>query len=303
VILAGSGVSMLRFYVSRLEPTSNATFTSRSGYWPGLREFHPPHWIVTSHRAAHCLCLESHDREMKGTPEMTDMTRRKAMTILAITAAGGAILPRSALAQTDRLITGADVCVITPETTEGPFYFDPALVRADITEGRPGLPVRLRLQVVDEACFPIRDARVDVWHCDAEGAYSGYDNKDPRETFMRGTQLTGLDGVAEFATIYPGWYPGRTPHIHFKVFLDETTLLTGQLFFPDDVSDQVYASAAPYKARTGGRTVNSTDGIAARAGTASVAEVSAIANGYDVAMIISVDPGTDGAMSFPLTNG
>lgn len=253
-------------------------------------------------------------------PEMAEISRRKAMTMLAVTAVGGAMMPRSALAQSAALITGADVCVITPEVTEGPFYFDPALVRPDITEGRPGLPVRLRLQVVDQACTPIANARVDVWHCDAEGNYSGYDNKEPRETFMRGTQMTGADGVAEFSTVYPGWYRGRTTHIHFKVFLDETNVLTGQLFFPDEISEQIYAAVAPYNERSGRDTFNENDNIARQAGAASVGKISTIEEGYDVAMIVGVDPNhvsagfsggpggfgsgpADGAMSFPLTNG
>lgn len=252
---------------------------------------------------------------------MTELSRRRALSLLAVTAAGGALLPRSAFAQEADLITGADVCVITPEVTEGPYYFDPALVRADITEGRPGLPVRLRLQVVDASCAPIADARVDVWHCDATGVYSGYANQpggDLRgETFMRGTQMTDTKGVAEFATVYPGWYRGRTTHIHFKVFLDETNVLTGQIFFPDEVSETVYASVAPYNERGEARDMfNASDRIAQKAGEASIATLDPLGDGYDVALIVGVDPNAvsaggfsgpggpqDGAMSFPPTQG
>lgn len=225
---------------------------------------------------------------------MATVTRRQALSLLAVTAAGGVMLPRAAFAQDAPLITGADVCVITPETTEGPFYFDPALLRTDITEGRPGLPTRVRLQVVDAMCKPLADARVDIWHCDAEGLYSGYTRQlggtdTTGETFMRGTQVSGADGIVEFETIYPGWYPGRTPHIHFKVFLDETTLLTGQLFFPDEVSQQVYTTAAAYSARGGAQdTTNANDGIARRAGDASVAVVEELPEAYLVQLIIGV---------------
>ena len=69
------------------------------------------------------------------------------------------------------------------------------------------------------------------------------------QTFLRGTQFTGADGQARFATIYPGWYPGRTPHIHFKVLLDAKSLVTGQLYFPDDLSTRIYAGNAPYRER------------------------------------------------------
>jgi protocatechuate 3,4-dioxygenase beta subunit len=241
---------------------------------------------------------------------MPTITRREALSLLAVTVAGGVLVPRAAFAQQNQLLPGSDVCVITPETTEGPYYFDPALVRGDITEGRPGLPTRVRLQVVDESCQPLENARVDIWHCDAEGLYSGYTGQlggtdTSGEAFMRGTQFTAADGIAEFATVYPGWYPGRTPHIHFKVFLDETTLLTGQLFFPDDVSQRVYGSVAPYSARGGTQdTLNSDDGIARRAGEASVAAVEELPDAYLVQMIIGVEPlGAFGGMSFPSSSG
>jgi protocatechuate 3,4-dioxygenase beta subunit len=240
---------------------------------------------------------------------MTKMTRRQALSLLAVTT-GGALMSREAFAQTagasgGNLITGADVCVITPEVTEGPYYFDPALVRADITEGRPGLATTVRLQVVDDQCQPLENARVDIWHCDATGLYSGYANQTggadaTGETFMRGTQFTNAEGIVEFATVYPGWYRGRTTHIHFKVFLDETTLLTGQIFFPDEISEEVYASVAPYNERTGRDTFNENDNIARRAGAESVASVEQLPEAYLVQMIIGVEPlGEFGGMSAP----
>jgi protocatechuate 3,4-dioxygenase beta subunit len=182
------------------------------------------------------------------------------------------------------------------------------LVRADITEGRPGLATTVRLQVVDEQCRPLENARVDIWHCDAAGLYSGYPNQTggidaTGETFMRGTQFTDAEGIVEFATVYPGWYPGRTTHIHFKVFLDEATLLTGQLFFPDEVSEQVYASVAPYNQRTGRETFNSNDGIAGRAGEQAVATVEQLPEAYLVQLILGVEPiGEFGGMSFPASS-
>ena len=199
------------------------------------------------------------------------------------------MLPRGALAANPALITGADVCMLVPETTEGPFYFDPALVRRDITEGRPGLPTTLRLQVVDRECRPIPQARVDVWHTDAMGAYSGSDNAAgaARETFMRGTQVTGADGVAEFQTVYPGWYGGRTTHIHFKVILDQSREMTGQIFFPDEVSDRVYTSVEPYKQRGADRDrTNANDGIARQAGSAAIATVEEVPDAYVAALVI-----------------
>lgn len=237
------------------------------------------------------------------------LSRRRALALVAVTVAGGPLFAGRAYAEAigrpaDRLLAESDICVITPETTEGPFYFDPALERVDITEGRGGLPAEVRLQIVDESCTPLPGARVDLWHCDAEGKYSGYAGQpngvDTRgETFMRGTQFADADGVVRFETVYPGWYDGRTPHMHFKVLVDETTLLTGQLFFPDDVSDRVYA-APPYNERQGRRMTNDRDGIAQRAGKTAVAAVEDASDGVLVQLIIGVEPlDAFGGMSAP----
>ncbi|HYD39150.1 MAG TPA: intradiol ring-cleavage dioxygenase, partial [Allosphingosinicella sp.] len=149
----------------------------------------------------------------------------------------------AAAAAPGKLIAG-DTCPLTPRQTEGPFYFDPRLVRRDIREGRPGVPLRLRLQVVVAAdCAPVAGARVDIWHCDAAGAYSGYDSeRTAGQAWLRGTQIADAEGVVAFDTLYPGWYPGRAPHVHFKAWLPEGRgEVTSQLYFPDALSDAVYA--------------------------------------------------------------
>lgn len=146
-------------------------------------------------------------------------------------------------------------CTLTPEMTEGPFYFDADKVRSDIRDGREGTALRLALRVRDASCEPIPDAVVDIWHCDAVGTYS--QEGDP---FLRGVQVTNREGVAEFTTIYPGWYQGRTVHIHAKVHLDASTVLTTQLFFDDAVTDAVFA-AAPYDSRGDRDQRNDADGI------------------------------------------
>ena len=107
-------------------------------------------------------------------------------------------------------------CVLAPEQTEGPFYVDGERVRRDIREGRPGQKLLLRTTVVDAStCKPIKGAAVDVWHCDAGGVYSGVGGNTG--TFLRGIQRTDRNGLASFVTIFPGWYQGRTTHIHVKV--------------------------------------------------------------------------------------
>ena len=157
------------------------------------------------------------------------------------------------------------MCVLTPDSGEGPFYFDPELMRADIRDGRPGLALVARMQVVREGdCAPISDARVDVWHADALGFYSGYERQtgtgEPQQTsrgqtFLRGMQLTDSDGRVEFRTIYPSWYRGRTPHLHFKVWLGGDEVVASQAFFPDETSAFVYESFEPYREHVAKRRV------------------------------------------------
>ncbi|MGV8839158.1 MAG: intradiol ring-cleavage dioxygenase [Bauldia sp.] len=225
-------------------------------------------------------------------------SRRKALTMIAVTVAGGTMLPQRLFAQNANaslLLPGADVCVLVPEVTEGPYYFDPDLVRTDIAEGHEGLPLTVRLQVVDAACKPVENARVDIWHCDAAGLYSGYANQTggvdtTGQTFLRGTQFTDAVGLVNFTSIYPGWYQGRTTHIHFKVFLDETNVLTGQIFFPEALNDTVYATVPAYARSTTRDTLNANDGIAQQAGAASVATLTQDATQYVAALIVGIDP-------------
>lgn len=175
-------------------------------------------------------------------------------------------------------------------------YFDPRLERADITEGKAGIALNLRLQVIDAGCRPLAGARVDIWHCDAQGHYSGYpgqgDGQDvdtSGQSFLRGWQKTDDSGIVSFATIYPGWYRGRTTHIHFKVFPNDNSVMTGQLFFPDGLSEQIFTTVAPYTDRSGKRdTSNARDGIARRAGPLSQAALREVADAYQALMIVAV---------------
>jgi protocatechuate 3,4-dioxygenase beta subunit len=184
-----------------------------------------------------------------------------------------------------------DVCILTPEMTEGPYYVPDPLLRQDITEGKPGLPLRLRLGVVQmsgQTCTPLANAAVDIWHCDAQGYYSGVSSNVPgpdanpdlaaqaaSQVFLRGVQLTDENGIAEFETIYPGWYIGRTIHIHVKVHVGGEAAgdqyegghvaHTGQIFFDDAISDDVFATHEAYAGRPNEmRTRNTDDGILGR---------------------------------------
>jgi protocatechuate 3,4-dioxygenase beta subunit len=156
------------------------------------------------------------------------------------------------------LFDRAESCRLAPQTTEGPFYFDVDRIRSDIREDREGTELRLGVRVrAADSCTPIENAVVDVWHCDALGSYSGFEEARG-ETYCRGAQVTNSDGIAQFKTVYPGWYPGRTPHVHAKVHLDRTTVLTTQLYFTDDRTEIVYESE-PYASQPDRTDTNESD--------------------------------------------
>ena len=184
--------------------------------------------------------------------EDTRLSRRDSLLRLGGLLAGAATagawkVADSASAGPAGVASGAVSCVLAPEQTEGPYFLDDQRVRRDITEGRPGVPLTLRLAVVDAStCRPLRGAAVDVWHCDAAGVYSGVQGN--AGSFLRGIQRTDAKGVALFRTIYPGWYPGRTVHVHVKVSLGGNVVHTGQLYFSDAVTDAVYRRK-PYSRR------------------------------------------------------
>jgi len=157
----------------------------------------------------------------------------------------------------------ATTCVMTPAKTEGPFFVDERLnrsdVRADAATGtvRPGLPLTLRMQVFDAAadCAPVAGATVDIWHADASGAYSDVAQDGTRgQSWLRGYQTTDARGLVTFTTIYPGWYPGRAVHIHFKVRVATaaggTLEFTSQMFFTDGMNTRVCTTASPYAGRS-----------------------------------------------------
>jgi protocatechuate 3,4-dioxygenase beta subunit len=140
--------------------------------------------------------------------------------------------------------------VLTPQETAGPYPLDlhstPSFFRSDITEGKPGVPLTLTLTILHQTGAPLASARVDIWHCDKDGVYSGYQQPGANtvgQTFMRGIQLTDAGGEVTFKTVYPGWYAGRITHIHFQVYLNNGLVATSQLAFPADVTEAVYSSA------------------------------------------------------------
>ncbi len=164
--------------------------------------------------------------------------------------------------------------------TEGPYYIDGEAVRSDITEGKPGMPLRLDLTVVDaDTCQPVPGASVEVWHADATGNYSGFGSTSSNKTFLRGVQNADGNGTVTFHTLYPGWYQGRAVHIHLKAHRGGNEVHTTQLFFDEKVNDAVYATS-PYNTRSGPRTTNTQDDIYAGGGIRSTLDLAKTGDGY-----------------------
>ncbi|MCU0491188.1 MAG: intradiol ring-cleavage dioxygenase [Chloroflexaceae bacterium] len=210
----------------------------------------------------------------------------------------------AAVANTSVAASGAvPACVVRPEQAEGPYFVDDKLNRADIRADpasgsvKQGTPLLLTFnvsQVGSGGCAPLSGATVDIWHCDAAGVYS--DVQDPSfntvgQQWLRGYQTTDANGSASFTTIYPGWYPGRTVHIHFKIRATDAAGqvydFTSQLYFDDGVTDTVFAQA-PYNSR-GQRSVrNEGDGIYRRGGSQLLVTPTATAQGYAATFDIGV---------------
>ncbi len=187
-------------------------------------------------------------------------------------------------------------CIVRPAETEGPYFVDEKINRSDIrsdpSDGsvKGGIPLHIAFAVSrlsGGACEPFEDVIVDVWHCDALGVYS--DVTDPGfqttgKKFLRGYQVTDASGTARFTTIYPGWYQGRTVHIHFKIRSDAVSSsgleFTSQLYFDDALTDQVHAQA-PY-AQKGQRTLrNDGDNIYRNGGSQLLLQLSGdVQDGY-----------------------
>jgi protocatechuate 3,4-dioxygenase beta subunit len=226
--------------------------------------------------------------------------RREALAALGLAGVGAVLLGKPggiALGTPEAAAAGA--CSLDPEVTEGPYWIDNDLTRRDIREDRKGLLLKLRLTVVNAStCKAIKGADVEIWHADAAGLYSGFGSSPSQGTtnakrYLRGHQKSDANGRLSFLTIYPGWYRGRTPHIHVKVHVGGGTVHTGQLFFKDSTSDKVYATTS-YKSHGEPDTTNSEDSIYKQAG-GSAALVSlkrrsstSLAKGFNGSAVLAV---------------
>jgi protocatechuate 3,4-dioxygenase beta subunit len=222
------------------------------------------------------------------------------------------------------LFANSGTCTLSPATTQGPYYFDADKIRSDVREDREGKQLRLAFKVQDsETCKPLPNSVVEIWHCDANGIYSGAEaasgaggqggggqggggqppgggqpgggSQDLVPTddkrYLRGAQVTNTDGIVQFTTIWPGWYAGRTTHVHVMVHVSNQRVLTTQVMFDEKLNSAVYAEQ-PYAAHTGRTTFNDGDGIFKESMLLTVKQDGA---GYLGTIVLNADSDQDGA--------
>jgi protocatechuate 3,4-dioxygenase beta subunit len=252
--------------------------------------------------------------EHEEAPNEFRLGRRAALIGLAggaLTSVGGLLSP--ALAQTPRTFTSGNIkdavevrdfleglpqCRISTATVEGPYFIDQRILRSNIRENQPGVPLELELHVANAnaSCHPIKGALVSVWHCNAQGEYSGYLFNDPNkfpdldtvnelghvqerdaERWLRGAQTTDANGKVTFQTIVPGWYTPRAAHIHVRVYLSDKTMLTTQLYFPQALLNTIQSTHKDYKSRGVSIYTNENDVVRAQSGISGSQDIMKVA--------------------------
>lgn len=191
-------------------------------------------------------------------------------------------------------------CVKTASETAGPFptKTPSSLVLEDITSDRTGVALNVIVTIQNRSndCTALPNAIVDIWHCDKDGNYSEYGGTGMQSTdytavhFLRGRQSTNVDGKVSFATIFPGWYSGRAPHIHVHIYDSSgNSLLVTQIAFPKDVCDTVYSTSSFYSARGEQDTTNESDNVFGDGVSTELATVEGnITDGYTLTHTINV---------------
>ena len=227
------------------------------------------------------------------------LSRRQALGVIG--AAGAAMVacnnasptgptaPTTTTAAATTPATSTAACVVTPSETAGPFPSITLPVRSDVREDRAGLPLNLATTVVNASanCAPVTNASVEIWHCDGAGNYSAYGNL-VSSTWLRGIQPVDGSGVARFTTIYPGWYGGRATHVHIEVFVNNRSVKTSQICFPEDINSAVYATGV-YASKGQNPTKNSNDGIFSDGFTSELATMNGnTGSGYDATFQVGV---------------
>lgn len=225
-------------------------------------------------------------------------------------------ISKSGLDKFRKMVGDPNACVLIPSETRGPYPLDLSsnqnMFRKAINETKTGVPLTVTLTFVNvnADCKPITNARIDIWHCDKDGLYSGYSNSQNQGqtglTYCRGIQITDSNGQVTFTTIYPGWYAGRITHIHFEIYINSVLKATSQLGFPQDTTTAVYNSDL-YKAKGQNTSVTSfsadnvfSDGVSNQLATIT----GDVTNGYTATLQVGIAAGTTGIFNLePDTGG
>ena len=219
--------------------------------------------------------------------------------------------PRTDAASADAATSGdgstTGACTVTREGEIGPYFADDSatgfarsniLSNLDGTETQTGVPFTLNIYVYDseKSCAAVAGAQIDIWHCNASGVYSDIEGEGTStEQWLRGYQLTDANGKVTFTTIVPGWYQGRTTHIHLRIrssYSEASSTTDGtnttQVFFPQALVDTLATSVAPYNAEGTNPTTNASDRVYAQetAGTMLMSPTGDTASGYTASVSI-----------------
>ena len=241
-------------------------------------------------------------------PNEFRLGRRTAMLGLAgatLTSVSGLLSPAFAqrtykpgsikdAADVSEFLEDLPLCRITTATVEGPYFIDQKIIRSDIREKQSGVPLELELRVANanSRCRPIGGALVSIWHCNAQGEYSGYLFNDPNEfpnlkgsnekghvqeqdseRWLRGAQVSDAEGKVTFQTIVPGWYTPRAAHIHVRVFMGDNRTMTTQLYFPQALLNTIQSSHKDYRSRGVSIYTNENDVVRAQSGISGKEDV------------------------------
>ncbi len=216
-------------------------------------------------------CGSSSASEVDATPAV-DAPKVDAIPLGPAWASGGTAAMTDVATYPNPFPEAIATCAVLNMTTAGPCTTATTMIRRDVSEGFTGLPMRLALRLVSQtSCMPIAGATIEIWHTNAKGVYSGVtpnpqlcygpDPSAANNTSMRGSQVTDANGDVAFHTCFPGWYPGRAIHIHFRVYVNGTVTNTSQLFFAELLTTQIFAQHVDYKAFGQPDTTLSRDGI------------------------------------------
>lgn len=218
---------------------------------------------------------------------------RKEFLKKGFSALGFAVVAPFVISSCTKDTSDPTACADSPSETEGPYptKSPTSYVIKDIRSDRTGVPltVNITIQNVNNSCAALEGALVDIWHCDKDGNYSEYGTLTAVH-FLRGRQTTDSTGLAAFSSIFPGWYPGRAPHIHVHVYnASGKSLLVTQIAFPTDVCDTVYTTATNFYTKGKQDTANKSDNIFSDSLASELATLSgSVSSGYTLTHTIKV---------------